>query len=392
MTHHPWVSRPIKLTAVGYAKFAHAVNYFINGIFTVGLWALVGSTTIPADVDAPFARSVTGKGQQVIVFSHGMASSRTSYSQYCGELASRGHVVAAIEHRDGSAPATVIMMKEGPPKNLLNLQKEELVNFDLPFWEYQGFNEMSDLKKAQLNLRQAEIEETVRVIRLINEGKGQELYEANYKSEGRDLQHWTGKLDTDRMIIAGHSYGATGAMQALKRGPTSKLPFYGGIILDPGKQSGPLEKDIRVPILVVHSESWSRDHSIFFGRPHFDVVHEIVSGVQKRGHPAWFMTSLGTTHPSITDAPLIEPLLLSWTTGATIPVEEGLRQYVSVSDQFIEFQKSGKPSGVLTRPVSHPSYKESPLAPWQQQKILEEYNGKWRIHVAPESEEEYTVF
>lgn len=52
-------------------------------------------------------------GWPVIVFSHGMAASRTQYSTYCGELASRGYIVAAIEHRDGSCPASAIMREDG---------------------------------------------------------------------------------------------------------------------------------------------------------------------------------------------------------------------------------------------------------------------------------------
>ena len=58
-----------------------------------------------------------------------------------------------------------------------------------------------------------------------------------------------------------------------------------------GKQSGPLNHDVQVPTLILHSNSWSKQRSIFFGRPHFDVVKEVVQGILKRGKDAWFMTS-----------------------------------------------------------------------------------------------------
>lgn len=100
-------------------------NFFMNNMFAFGLWMLAGSTEIPAGVDVPLhvpasggysdvpaPASQTNDRFPVIVFSHGMASSRTSYTQYCGELASRGYIVAVIEHRDGSGPGTVVTTLE----------------------------------------------------------------------------------------------------------------------------------------------------------------------------------------------------------------------------------------------------------------------------------------
>ncbi len=48
----------------------------------------------------------------MIIFSHGLAGTITTYSQYCRALASEGYLVLAIEHRDGSGPAVVL-----PPQN-----------------------------------------------------------------------------------------------------------------------------------------------------------------------------------------------------------------------------------------------------------------------------------
>lgn len=42
----------------------------------------------------------------VVIFSHGLSGMRTTYSAMCTDFASHGYVVAAVEHRDGSACIT----------------------------------------------------------------------------------------------------------------------------------------------------------------------------------------------------------------------------------------------------------------------------------------------
>ena len=286
--HHFWVSRPLWITGAGYASFAHISNWITNSLFTFGLWGLVGSTKIPAEVDIPLLESpavlplsnshVSEDEYPVMVFSHGMASSRTQYSQYVGELASRGFIVAAIEHRDGSGPGTVIM-RNGSERTLLHFDFRHLAKCDL---------DRDSFTTAQLEFRQAEVEETVRVLDQIN--AGEDVFSLNSRREGQQLKQWAGRLAMGNTTIGGHSLGATLALQTLKNGPSKTLPFQGAVVLDPGKQSGPLNHDVRVPVLILHSNSWSKQRSVFYGRAHFDVVKEVVQGVLKRGKDAWFMT------------------------------------------------------------------------------------------------------
>jgi platelet-activating factor acetylhydrolase len=424
---HTWIPEPLSLRAQGYAKAAHISNWFTDALFTGALRGLAGSITIPAAVDVPLSsEAVPGPGPSsatdprdrddededsrgqkvlasteqeqrgfpVIVFSHGTTSSRRDYSHYAGELAARGYVVAMMEHRDGSCPGSVIKARGRRDQKRLIFDVSEVESLDGAELSVEEFH------SAQLNFREAEIEEAVRVMKMINSGRGAEVLKQNLRGEGSHLAKWAGRLNTDAMVIAGHSYGATGALQALRHWPNDKLPFKGAIILDPGKSSGPLNKDINVPVLVVHSNSWSSKTSIFYGRAHFDTVEGIVTDNNERGNPSWFMTSLGTSHPSVTDAPLIEPFLLSFTTGATINVYQGLRQYVHVAEDFLLFLADGTKRGLLAEKAEFPKYDPGTvLGMWkpgqggndtqqqqqqqQQQDEWFDWRSYWQIHVSP---------
>jgi platelet-activating factor acetylhydrolase len=390
---HKWFPKPISLIAEGYATAAHFNNFFSRPLFTFALWGLASSIDIPAKVDVPLLDNPENANKDdweqypVIVLSHGDVSARTDYTAYCGELASRGVVVAAIEHRDGSGPGTTVHLPDGQKRNVIFFRANQLQPEDQVL---EVSNE--DYRFKKLAFRDAEIQETISVLRSLNAGSGTKIFNQNYRKEGKTLDEWKNRLNISQTIIAGHSFGATGAMQALKSANKTagdednnayRNPAIGGIILDPGKESGRLNTDIDVPLLIVHSDSWSKAHTIFFGRPHFDTVRDIARDVLKRCGATWFMTSLKTSHPSITDAPLIEPLLLSWTTGATIDVKEGLREYVRVSMEFLQYLKDGTRDGVLDIGVTHESYGNDTRTDLQKEKMDKGVTKYWEVHVAP---------
>merc|ERR1719319_123870 len=61
---------------------------------------LIGDPRIPASTSSP---PLASSPRPLLLLSHGLAACRTSYSWLAADLASQGLLVAALEHRDGSA-------------------------------------------------------------------------------------------------------------------------------------------------------------------------------------------------------------------------------------------------------------------------------------------------
>jgi platelet-activating factor acetylhydrolase len=300
----PWLPQPVSLIGVGYARLAGIMFRPLQSVFTFGLWFLGSGTVIPGVVDAPILKEGgklldesagasydtikpehqelrrSGKSRLLpcVVFTHGMAGMSQSYSHYLGSIASHGYVVAAVEHRDGSGPGTIVHYPDGQERKVWHMKLQDLQS-DPPMTDL-------DLKEAQLAFREAEISETIKLFAQLNAGHAPTV-NLKLDSPRESLPGFIGRLDLDAVTVVGHSYGATGVLRALKSAGTEVMPVIAGIALDPGKGSGPLNKDIDVPVLIMQSGEWTEKQMDFYGQgKHFDVVRRIAESVKA----GWFMT------------------------------------------------------------------------------------------------------
>ncbi|KAF2362124.1 Platelet-activating factor acetylhydrolase-like [Trinorchestia longiramus] len=130
----------------------------------------------------------------VIVFSHGLAANRSLYSSVCSQLASHGFVVAALEHRDGSACGSFTLDDEG---------EKVWLDFEL----HKPGDQQIVLRSRQLGTRVEECMRTLSVLERMDAGGIKNELQSSF-----ELEQLKGRLDLSRPIIAGHSFGGCTAI------------------------------------------------------------------------------------------------------------------------------------------------------------------------------------
>ena len=214
-----WLPQPSMEYAKGYAEFLKLPILPAS----LALYLAVYNTTIPVIENAPPINPPNSQFP-VMIFSHGLGGSRNAYSQWCGSIASYGVFVAAIEHRDGTAPNSIVHF--GTPKQST-----------VPYRRVPVYNdETKAYRTAQLAQRTFEVSKLVTLLRELNHGK---VIDVNDDKKSV-LDKFKGILNTKKgeIIMAGHSFGAatTVAVCNDKENVEADYPlqdeFKAGIMLD----------------------------------------------------------------------------------------------------------------------------------------------------------------
>ncbi|KAM0278869.1 hypothetical protein ACHAQH_004947 [Verticillium albo-atrum] len=344
-----WLPRPRMQTAKGYAKFMNIPHAPVTGYLAVTSMF----TNLPAFRNAKLATRwpqeamVSDKASEpgtrekpkfpIIIFSHGLGGSRTIYSSICGELASYGFVVVAIEHRDGSGARTYVNLpaerEVSDSESEANLNVSDVsgkkprrkgkkhespqhyyVDYLFPKDNAQDTSPHNargvdtELRTAQIEMRMAEMEEAFHIVSMINSGYGNKVAAANLRRQynvassskglsGIRWDDWAGRMFTENVTVMGHSFGGATTVQCLRK---ASLSWIGqGIVLDAWGPATPEAGEGRIskPLLSIGSEAFMHWQENF--ERLVDLCHEAREEDPKA--LTWMLTIRGSTHLSQTD-------------------------------------------------------------------------------------------
>ena len=380
-----WLPHPRSEMSKGYAAFAQLPQWLIIIWFFMTTWftklpafrnAMLASHWPPEQnarqggwkVKNKMGEPPSGQTQEpifpLIMFSHGMGGSRTAYSTVCGEFASYGFVVCAVEHRDGSGARTFI---NHPPEGK-GSRKEREMNGDVDHWDTelkhgwdvvdfvfpkqnpydtrpsneQGIDK--ELRAAQLDMRLAEIEEAYDIVKAIAAGNGPAVAEQNLRNKdgigcssrgtsGVDWKPWTGRVSTTGVTMVGHSFGAATTIEILRDatrfhwvGQSIIYDLWGLSLKSPDSES---RHRISAPLLGINSEAF------MYWEDNFRAAVQVCDEAKENGSLAWLLTVRGTVHISQSDFCILYPHVASLMLKQTMNPRRAIDINVTASLEFL---------------------------------------------------------
>ncbi|KAJ3495608.1 hypothetical protein NLG97_g3271 [Lecanicillium saksenae] len=391
-----WMPRPRLATAKGYAKFLNIPEMPVTAylacttLFTklpafrnAKLASFCPETVLQEDgPEGDRARQEQSDHKRprfpVIIFSHGLGGSRLCYSAICGELASFGFIVVAMEHRDGSGARTHVSLpedvdaaeiesstakiytnddtdKDAGGKKVRGRGKKGVnpyyvVDYILPKDNAQDTSPHNPqgvdtvLRSAQIELRQEEIKEAYHVISLINDGKGEEVAKMNLRKKGNigsssmglkgiQWDDWKDSMFLNTVSMMGHSFGGATTVQLCR---DDSLTWLGsGLILDAWGQATPPGGDkpsnsVGKPIIAISSEAFMH------WKDNYDRVVSFCNEARDSGALCWMLTIAGSTHLAMTDFAVLYPVWMSLFMKSLVSPSRAFYLTIVASLEFLE--------------------------------------------------------
>ncbi|KAG8998878.1 hypothetical protein FRB93_013445 [Tulasnella sp. JGI-2019a] len=320
----PWVPRPLGASIRGFSAFSNVPTWVIY--FLASVWAALLSIPAyrnaklltPRNTGSAAAELTTAASPEkkwpLIIFSHGLGGGRNTYSQFCGNLASEGYVVLAMEHRDRTGPMVIV----NSPTSKKPIERAYLKTEDVKWEGGRGPPEGVHMpfRVDQLGMRRSEIYHALKAFK--GAAEGTEKPPKTMDGASFDWSCWKGRVECrQNIILAGHSFGSATALSLLSQPPAESfapLPVTQVVLLDPWvdpfDKAGPLplplpdltERKRRPVLCVICSEAFT------VWDEHFQHLREIVKGWKAGGKvSAHLMTILRSKHVDFSDFGILMP-------------------------------------------------------------------------------------
>ncbi|XP_072049777.1 platelet-activating factor acetylhydrolase 2, cytoplasmic-like isoform X2 [Amphiura filiformis] len=301
---------PSKDYARGYAKF---IGFDVSApVASMALSFLLDDYKVPAIWNAPLATEMKDK-MPLIIFSHGLGACRTAYSSTCTELASRGFMVAAVEHRDRSACATYVFKEVHHEEDEASEGARAGMVQDWIPHNFAKPNEDFELRNNQVTQRAEECTLALNLMEKLN--KGEEII--NAMNNELNTAMFKDKFDMDKVAIAGHSFGGATSLVSLVNDDRFKF----GVIFDAWLY--PIERSmypsITKPLLFINTET-------FHWQGNIARMHRMVDDFEKPTDDRRVITILGTCHQNQSDF----SLLVSSTLGKLLKTRGKLDPHIAM--------------------------------------------------------------
>lgn len=200
------------------------------------VWASGMLTHMPVKHNAPMAEARPDPFP-LVIFSPGAAANRNTYSATCIEMASRGCVVASIEHADGSSGAA--QLADGSWKMFAGLGTGPVL-------------------ESKCDYRVDEVMSVVEIMGRLNEGC---VPNGIFALTGRSPEAFKGSMDLSKLTVMGHSCGGATAVLAASRHPE----LAAAVALDPWWPILPSGSPALTqwlpgccaPLLIIGSDDWN---------------------------------------------------------------------------------------------------------------------------------------
>ncbi|XP_034282698.1 platelet-activating factor acetylhydrolase isoform X1 [Pantherophis guttatus] len=263
-------------------EYYSGLSRFLNMYWIVGELILAdyfGSVTSPAKWNAEFK---TGEKYPLIIFSHGLGAFRTLYSAICIEMASRGFIVASVEHRDQSSSATYYY-KKNPTKG--NKSKSPALDEEWMYYrELKPDENEQPLRRQQVQQRADECIRALKLLVKINSGVPTEnILPLNFN--WRLLKN---SIDLQKIAAMGHSFGAATVIETLSKDARFKC----GVALDAWMLplSDEVYPKVHQPLLFINSEKYQWASNILE-----------MKKLNYKGRERKMITIIGSVHQSFPD-------------------------------------------------------------------------------------------